>query len=98
MTRHYPTITWLLTYYPHAKRPPRGRLRSNPLVIQNPVVNGSRGEFDTLIWPAVHVNFRSVEGPHPPGISVSNERRILTSHPKRKPHLLYTLAGIKPCF
>jgi len=28
VTRHYPTITWLLTY-PYAKRPPRGRLRSN---------------------------------------------------------------------
>jgi hypothetical protein len=39
-----------------------------------------------------------VEGPHPPGISVSNERRILPSHANRKPHLLYTLAGIKPYF
>jgi hypothetical protein len=37
-----------------------------------------------------------VEGPHPPGISVSNERRILPSHANRKPHLLYTLAGMKP--
>ena len=29
VTRHYPINTWLLTY-PHAKRLPRGRLRSNP--------------------------------------------------------------------
>jgi hypothetical protein len=40
--------------------------------------------------------FGSVEGLHPPGISVSNERRILPSKADRKPYSLLTLAGIKP--
>ena len=37
-----------------------------------------------------------MEGLHPPGISVSNERRILPSKPDRKPYSLLTLASIKP--